>query len=520
MSQPARRLNGPIALLIIIGLGFALRLTLLDAIPLRGDEAFPVQYWTTSFTASLDLLGIDPQPYAAYVLLAGWRDLLGDGEWIMRSLLVLTNTPGIAAMYALGRRMFHSKRGGLLAALLFAIHPFMIWHAQDVHNYAIVASTAAIALWAFVMAVERNRPRDWVLYGVTTTLATYIFFLHPFLVLAQAVYLLIYRRGLLHRWFITMIGLGLACLPWLVQLYTAATSTYGGTAGRFLPEKLVTWFLPVFLFGNTLPDNTLAILGIVLLVGAGAALWIIAQRRADQAIMLLIGILIPAIILSMIAAMMNVFRPRYIIGVVPYVILITTGGVILAMRRQNWRRWAGIALLLVILFIQGASLLNYFTDPAYAKAPDWRTLSTFLVEHTTPDDLVIQQRVDPAMTYYFRGPAAETTLPSYANAPAAETITALEGALATRQTIWLIPGALPGYDDDQVPLTWLTENTQLTADLRIADFRVMAFEDWAVTPDEYPIAEPIAFDNVAVLLGWQIDQLVDRQIRLTVYWQR
>ena len=54
----------------------------------------------------------------------------------MRLLPALANVLGIPALYAIGR-LFGGHRIGLLAALLFALHPFEIWHAQDVRNYAI-----------------------------------------------------------------------------------------------------------------------------------------------------------------------------------------------------------------------------------------------------------------------------------------------------------------------------------------------------------------------------------------------
>ena len=52
------------------------------------------------------------------------------------------------------------------------------------------------------------------------------------------------------------------------------------------------------------------------------------------------------------------------------------------------------------------SLYAYFyTDPP--KAPDWRSLASYLDKRTTEDDFVILANVDPAFGYYYRGPADE-----------------------------------------------------------------------------------------------------------------
>ncbi len=362
-SRPARR---SLAILVALTLlGFWLRLIWLGASPVRGDEAFTIQYWPASFTDALKLVSTDPHPWGAYTLFANWRALFGDGEWIMRLLPALASLPGIAATYGLGRVLFNSRRAGWLAALLYAVHPFLIWHAQDVRNYAVWVAASALAGLAFVHAVVRNRRSDWLRYGVLSAIAAYFFFLQAFMLAAQGLYLLFARRARLRNWLVTMVGLGIALIPWLVELYTAATGGYGGTAGQAEPLKLVTWFLPELVAGSTLPDAILAPLGIVLFLGLSAAIALLrATIHRDSVLLLVFSVVVPTLLVSLIATRMAVFRPRYIIAVVSFLIVLIAGALNWLHSQRALRRRLAIGLLVALLAVQGWSLANYYTNPA------------------------------------------------------------------------------------------------------------------------------------------------------------
>ena len=52
-----------------------------------------------------------------------------------------------AAVAALARRLFHNQAIAMLSAALWAVNPFLIWHAQDVRNYALWAALSPLAMW-------------------------------------------------------------------------------------------------------------------------------------------------------------------------------------------------------------------------------------------------------------------------------------------------------------------------------------------------------------------------------------
>jgi len=516
---PARRRPWPLLVALVL-LAFGLRLLWLDASPLRGDEAFAIQYWAAPWPDGLALARVEPHPYGTFAIFALWKGLLGDGEWVMRLLPALGSLPGLAAAYVLGRRLFRTERAGLLAVFLYAVHPALIWHAQDVRNYALWAAATPAATAALLVALESNRPRAWLRYGLAAVLSVYVFFFALFFVIAHGVYVFLFRRERLRRWLAISLGVAVFLIPLGLQILAIMQGgAYAGTAGRFSFDQLWTWFLPALVVGETLPGSVLERLWLVLVPVMATGLYGMVRWWPRAAGLVVVDLVVSVVLLWLVSVRMDIFRPRYLLPVSVDLLLLLVGSLRFMTTRKSFVRAAGIAILVGLLLLDGWALANYYTNPAFAKAPDWRTLGAFMTAETQPDELVIQQALDPAFTYYFRGPAAETTLPLRANAPAEETIAYLEDARQRYSSLWLIPAEVPAYDPERVPLTWLTAEMQITADLTIAGFRVLQFQPWEVPDTEYARQVNARFLNAATLLDWRLDRLGPATLRLIVYWE-
>ncbi|NPV68962.1 MAG: hypothetical protein HPY64_17700 [Anaerolineae bacterium] len=517
-----RQLPWP-ALIAVVLLAFMLRLLQLDASPLRGDEAFAIQYWAAPWPEGLALTRVEPHPYGTFAIFALWKSLLGDSEWVMRLLPALGNMPGLAGAYVIGRRLFRDQRAGLLAIFLYAIHPHLIWHAQDVRNYALWAAATPVSAAALLVALDSGRLRNWVRYGAAVTLSAYVFFFALFFLVAHGIYVALFRRARLRHWVMAAFGIAVLLVPLALQvLAIVREGQYAGTAGGFVLGQLWTWFLPTLTIGDTLPAGLMAWLWaplVVVVVGGLYGLW--RWRRYVNAVgYLATELVVPVVLLGLVCLRMDVFRPRYLLPLGADLALLLAGTLFaLLSARGKYLRSVGYVVVAAILLLDGWALVNYYTNPAYAKALDWRTLGAFMTAETRPDELVIQQALDPAFTYYFRGPAAETTLPLRANAPAEETIAYLEDAQQRYTRLWLIPADLPYYDAEHVPLTWLTEEMQIIADLSVAGFHVLQFQSWDVADSEYTRRVNARFADIATLLDWRVDQLGRGMLRLTVYWE-
>lgn len=429
------------ALLIgaILLLAFWLRVHDLAVQPLRGDEAFAVRYWAAPPGEVLQHLAwVEPHPLGTFVGFWAWRSLAGDGEFAMRLMPALLNLLGVVSVFAVARRLWRADGRaawvtGLVAsvaALLWAINPNLIWHSQDVRNYAPWAGLSAAALWLLVRAQERGRPRDWLLYVLAETTTLYVFFLEIFVLAAHLVYVLASaRRGSARAQsrypFAAYLTMAVLLIPWSLQALRLAGSGYGGTAARSDLGVLVTAFAPELLYGEpALSSLGAAIPGLfitgLLIVFVG--LWLVQTRGSRAARLTLILLIVPPALLYAAGTRLDVFRPRYILAITPALGLALAAGVGMFAEFAAQRRGRtglasrltpsavviGWVLLLTTLFISTDALLTYFGG-SYRKAPDWRALGVYLGDAQRDGVILLTAAdsagsVDPSFQYYYRGP--------------------------------------------------------------------------------------------------------------------
>lgn len=520
--------NRRIAVLTAIFLlGFALRIYQLNQVPLRGDEAFTVIHWVREpLSQTLDEIATkDPQPPLAYTLYHVWGLLVGDGEYVVRFLPALLNLLGIPALYALGKRLGGVKMG-LIAALLWAIHPHEIWHAQDARNYAIWAAGNAIAIWLAFCALEKNKRIDWVLYVIFAVIAGYLYYLEVFSVAVLTLYVLIMywqtNRTLVARWFGAVIVIGATLAIWYLQERLLFSSGYGGTAGSFDLSLLFTWFIPTLTFGDTL---AFTILGLVLfyVVLLGGYFALAKLTKHGFIFTTLLGIL-PLIFIAVVSLKLAVFVPRYVMLSSIAYILSFSGLVIFVEKKYSHLLAKGIFIGVVSLCV--FSLSNYFLND-YAKSPNWRALGQFLSDTVTPKDIVIQMAADEAYTFYhqtYNVDAEMLRLPANPNQSEVEITNVLEAELNAHQSVWIVAQTPSDWQNNGVVEAWLEENAQQTRTESIDGLRAQQYMNWEVSSEDLqnPPTPLTMFDENITLIDAQIAPIsaYTNTLSIMLYWQQ
>src|SRR5919112_4431333 len=111
----------------IVLLGAGLRFATLDGQSYWFDEATTVQLLRMDLG---DMLAAIPDsestPPLYYVVAWFWTQVFGTGEVGVRSLSALAGTATVPVVYAIGARAI-GARTGLIAALLVAAHPLLVW---------------------------------------------------------------------------------------------------------------------------------------------------------------------------------------------------------------------------------------------------------------------------------------------------------------------------------------------------------------------------------------------------------
>lgn len=515
-------------LLVLILLGLALRLYRIDAVSFRGDEAFTVLNWVSkpiAETLQSEIPLRDPQPPLAFALFRGWALLFGTGEFSMRVLPALFSLIGIPALYALGSRIA-GRAVGLLAALFWVTHPFLIWHAQDAKAYAIWASLSATGIWLALRALEKNRRIDWLLYIVVATTTAYLYYLELFTLFALNLFVIIASlrdRQRLLRWFGSMAIIGLLLAPWFLQERLLFSSGYGGTTFPFELSRVFTWLLPGLNLGvQTIPEATLKDLWplVLLVLGAGlVSIWRINRRYT-----LLLGLVgfLPVILLSLVSLRLNVFAPRYVLATVAAYVLLVSAVIVTCYRliqSRPMKLLLPVTLTIGWLLLTGASLRNNYFESEFSKAPDWRGLATYLEDNADENDFVVQAAADEAFTLYFDNLTAFERLPANPNQSASEITGILEQAQANHRSIWLVAQTPEDWPNANIAPDWLAANMQQVRDTHAGTLRVKQYMPWNV--NNLTGTSMVRFDEVAEIAQIELSKTPDpsEALYVWVYWR-
>jgi len=407
-------------ILLILLFAFFLRTYQLDTQSLRGDEAATVHYSAMPVTELWELSRItDPHPPGYYLLLHPWQWLLGKNAWLMRYTGVIASLLCVAALYTLARITIRNTSIALLAATLFALNPFLIWLAQDLRSYPVFTLLGLLSSWALWIALTRKtipRPSPlapWLFYILFTVACLYIHYYAVFLILFQSLFVILNAKNFWSKkwiWLISQVTIGILIIPGLYLASNLADQAAGGIDTIPTSEILRRSFATL-LTGFTI-DATPGVWVSLLLV----PVWIIGLitlLRRNFTIGTFWGLFFAVPVVSVIALSIGrpFFKERFFIQALPaFEVLLAVGFLTLwkfplttsnAPRTTHYVfRFISLLLLITLLFFNLHALNNYFTDPAYAKAPPWRLYHDYVNDNARSGDLMLTNFPEASVSYY------------------------------------------------------------------------------------------------------------------------
>ncbi|HSR32610.1 MAG TPA: glycosyltransferase family 39 protein [Anaerolineae bacterium] len=475
----------------LVLLAFLLRVYRLDHMSLRGDESFTVIYSGKPLAELWAVIrDIEPNPPLYYFALRGAMVLFGQADFATRFLSALFGVLAVPLIYQLARILIRERRTGemvgLLAALMLAINPYQIWHGQDVRNYTVWPTLSLASLWFMLRALKENRRSLWLGYVVTALASLYTHYYDVFIILFENIYVFGVHwkdRRLLMRWILAQAVLAMLYLPYPL-IISARVSTYQDATGA-VPGLLgiIQQSLSAFAFGETLPGTFAAYLVpfLLLLLALGLVFAFRLDRKAFA--FLLLYAAVPILCLFLFTLWRPFFRVRYLIVMAPALYLGFAMG-LAALTRLRWARIVAVAAGLAVLLIPAVfSLGNYYFDPAYAKAADYRGLAAYLEAEAGPDDVIIENYPDPTLSHYYSGPSQRLVLPhrsavdAVGDLPVKKKATgkALQELLEQKRYLWLIPYQ-SGWDPQGFVEGWLNRRARRVREEQVDVFRVVVYE--------------------------------------------
>lgn len=274
-------------LIVVAGL---IRFFALGHQSLDGDEAVTaVKVLQPSLGHTLLVVAnFERSPPLYYILIWLWTKAFGTDVAALRSLSALLGTLTVPAAY-LAARELASRRAGLIAGILTAVNPFLVWYSQEARSYALMALFAAWAFYFFARAHRSPSGRNLALWAGFSALALCSHYFAVFLIIPEGLVLVAPRAS--RRRALLAVGAtavaGLALLPLAVAQQGnkgdvtsggALAARIGGSALRFVaseePRNVAA--------SAHVTDFRLAVAGVALILVAIAAFVLVRMGTARE----------------------------------------------------------------------------------------------------------------------------------------------------------------------------------------------------------------------------------------------
>ena len=508
-------LTTPYAVLVVLSVATVVRLWQLDYHSVWFDEAVSLQWagsdpafiWQKTFP-----LIEEKHPPVYYLGLHYWQAGL---SWIglshhdtaLRLFGALLGVLTVWGILLLAQRV-SGKVTGLLAGLLVALCPVLVWYSQELRMFQPAATGlvwGAYALWRAWAAENERYALGWWLVMVTAfTAALYSYLFSAFLMPAAGLTLIGFlflatRNNHWRRFFIGAVALALTGVLFLPLAYNAwivnssegdpghAFANVGPTLWRLLriftlwrvdwPQPLVTAILISF-----------ALFTFIGLLAPGRRVppspsHPLTPSRLYLLLWLGIPLLIGNLLLSRSASVFA--EDRYFIFLAPFLLWAVARGIVVVGERLPW---LGVGIGVLVIGVLLAALPRLWTPALYRE--NWRAASDYITAYHAassglPDTVVAH--VDYTrlpLEWYLRQQFGFDELPLYF--PYGGTLTAeqtdsviappLEGIVkAGAATLWLTQSHLEGVDDQHLVEGWLNSKFPLITELYPSGIKVSGY---------------------------------------------
>jgi len=576
-----------VATIVILLLATFLRFHNLDAQSLWNDEGNSARLSERSIQLILEGTASDIHPPLYYLLLRGWRELVGDSEFGLRSLSAFAGLMVVAGTLALGKATFQ-RRGAeaqrdkrfvwtavLLAAFITAVSPPLIYYSQEARMYASLALEATLStlflLWWWEeirqKAEVRNQKRVVLFavgYVVFATAGLYTQYAFPAMIVAQNVMLLILmiqesrlKKGMqssivnpsagsgqvlkssIFFWLAMMLSVFLLYLPWLPIFL----SNIGGgpTERPFLLDYLLAVFRWLA-FGHTVGAEAVKgpLTGVFILMGLGILL-----DRGWRTAVWLAALLIPIFAAYYVGAFEPQLFKMLLMVISPFatmVVLVVFASSMGSIPDENksvttaksaegyflfgkWRlQYLGLLVFLGLLVGMGVvqSLINMYTDPAYARA-DYRGMVAQIAEDDHENAGIILNAANQweVFTYYHTEGAPVYPLPR-AGLSRDQVQEELDRIVAQHERIYVIYWGDGQQDPERVVESWLDENTYKATSDWSQDVRFVVYAVPSAPATEIAVPTSFNFGDSISLAGYTLaeNELIPGEIlQITLFWQ-
>ncbi|MDP3046727.1 MAG: glycosyltransferase family 39 protein [Chloroflexota bacterium] len=557
--------TGPLFALVIVALGFALRVHHLASQSLWYDEAFSVYLAGMGLGDIIARTAADIHPPLYYFLLHGWMLAVGSSEFALRFLSLIFGVLTVPLFFQVSRRLLRflsvdaAPPAGIIAAAMAAIAPFYVWYSQEGRMYTLLTFLGALSslLLLRLLAGDVRRPRlELVIWVAVSVAAVYTHFYGFFLLGFQLLYVLwrvstdLGSRLAGRDIVLAAAAVVAAYLPWLGITFARFGADASYWEGVLDPAELLTKTFLAFAAGltATTSEQGAIVLGysVLLAFGLVTGVWVAVgrpreRRRGDAVIFPLVYLITPIVLLYLVSFDRPKFDPRYLMLASPGFYLLAALGLEhlasqgLSSPSRSLRGLARSLLAAGIVFVVWAAaipLQHNYANEVLAR-DDFRSVAGWVRDRIQPDEAIIlcSGHMFPAFEYYFSYPAiiripdqptlSTKALVTYAVADE------LNQNLAGKRGVWLVLWQDNVVDPDGI-LTTMLQDQGVLQPVQQSFWGLRLFH-YALPPAAHFSSQPgvrvplgLNFADAVRLLGYRPSALAGaagESVSVTLYWQ-
>jgi uncharacterized membrane protein len=334
--------------------------------------------------------------------------LVGTSTYNLRFQAALFGTITVLLVYILVRRLL-GRNAALISAALYAVYPLHHHYSQEGRPYALFTLLAVCSYLCFWGLLKSGKPRDWILYGIVTTLMLYSHYYGAFVVLSHAVFSVVLLQARVRR---TVSGIRemdfrfLATLAGVATIAAALFAPWPILASRtifgYQPEPVHFGYKLALSFIQQLGDGSFPLALILVALAIVGAKKLSDDGRAGHLWFLLCWFALPIPLMFLLLWIKDYFFAiRQFLFLTPALIVFAAVGVTSLAERvagadvRKQRKYSVLTTLVVVI----VSLIVIGLH-APDRREDLRGVGQFLRRSVRPADIVVAPELSGVLAYY------------------------------------------------------------------------------------------------------------------------
>lgn len=328
--------------------------------PFWGDEAWTVLISQLPLLDLVKTTAADFHPPLYYTIIHFWAAAFGSGEVATRTVSLIFWLLSGVAVYFFTRSLKFSSLYSLVSILLVLFNPFVFFYAFEARNYTLFVFLSLVSMWHFSEILKSNRPRflSQFFYLLSSVAGLYTHYYMFFVVAAQYLYLLVFRRHLFSLFLKFSLLFLILYLPWLPFFLSQTRSVAGGYWIGKLTWETIGGALVVLVTGEqrTVFTNLLPVFFTIYLAVSARSKRLLTPETALFFFWLLVPFAIP-IVISLVRP---IFFYRYLVATsVPLMLL-----PLFWLSATKKLSFLPLVILAVYLYTAGVAFVSQ-TDPHF-----------------------------------------------------------------------------------------------------------------------------------------------------------